>query len=411
MNSDKFSITKCRGCNADVVYNDTIFSLEDQSISSYFPQNQEDIEKYPLDIICCDNCGLVQLRHTIPPEKLYTSFYGYRSGINEKMRGHLKECTEYCYSLLNIQRNPKILDIGCNDGTLLRYFEQHTSSLFGIDICANQFTKFYDHFNVIEGAFPQDIDQNHDFCNFDIITSLSMLYDIPDLNLFFSKISQLLNPINGVWIAEQSYLPSMLKTNSFDTIVHEHLEYYTIKPLLELASRHNLKIFDAKLNPCNGGSIRIAFANKDSLYSESETFKEYLKDDLDFNNDLKSNFSSLNDHLQNCISNFKELSFKNSTIAAIGASTKGNTFLQAIGATKESISFVTDRNNLKNGRYTPNTNIPIVSEDHLLSKMPDYAIVLPWHFREIIIEREHKYLEKGGKLVFFFPHFEILGMT
>ncbi len=196
----------------------------------------------------------------------------------------------------------------------------------------------------------------------------------------------------------------MLETCSFDTIVHEHIEYYTLKPLMTLADKSGLKLVDASLNTCNGGSIRLAFACKSSKHTQSRCVNDLLQSDKLFNDELEFHFESIKRHLQVSRKHYERLLSRGS-VSAIGASTKGNTFLQFVGASPSHIRYVVDRNPTKIGRYTPATNIPIVGEEILDHNPTDFAIVLPWHFKDSIIKRSKRYLINGGRLVFFYPDY------
>ena len=167
--SDSFAIKHCRGCGRKVNTEDIVFSLDSQPIASVFPVLESEFPKYPLNIICCNTCGLFQLSHTLPPSSMYTDFYGYRSGINEQMINHLREASKYCLSFFENQSSINILDIGCNDGTgctCLRLLDKR----YGIDFCANQFEQYHSGLNVIPSGFPDGISSLPDDQNFELIT-------------------------------------------------------------------------------------------------------------------------------------------------------------------------------------------------------------------------------------------------
>ena len=407
--SDAVEQKYCRACSYEINFNEPLIDLGEQAISSYFSDKDEDLPTYPLVLGRCSNCGLVQLKHTVKPEKLYTSFYGYRSGINEQMTTHLQGAADYALKFFEEAEyeHLNILDIGCNDGTLLKKFSI-CKTRNGIDLCSDQFKDFYDKtWNIVKGSFPSEKLRSN---NYEIIMSFSMLYDISNVNQFFKEISCILEEKKGIWIAEQSYLPLMLETNSYDTIVHEHLEYYTLEPLVYLAKHNGLKIVDISENNCNGGSIRIAFALESSTRIEKDSLNQYFYNNEPKPYDIISGFKKMEDHLLETKKEFDALTTKYGQLVAIGASTKGNTFLQLIGANRNNILYITDRNPDKHGLHTPKTNIPIVAEERINLMESSYAIVLPWHFKEIIIKREATFIKNGGKLVFFFPTFHIISL-
>jgi hypothetical protein len=245
-----------------------------------------------------------------------------------------------------------------------------------------------------------------------IITSIAMFYDLEDPSQFVKQISQTLSS-DGVWHFEQSYLPSMLKTNSYDTICHEHLEYYSLNVVKKLLEANNLKIVDVQTNQINGGSFAVTAALQESKLIPDNTIIEWLIDQefklgLDtiapyenFKKNVIKNRNSLVDLIQ-------RLSRDGKKVIAYGASTKGNVILQYCGFGPENISYVAEVNQEKFGSFTPGTNIPIISEAEANLYAPDYMLVLPWHFRDFIIKKEQKFLERGGRLIFPLPEIEIV---
>lgn len=237
---------------------------------------------------------------------------------------------------------------------------------------------------------------------FKVITSIAMFYDLPDPIEFSSCIKKLLTD-DGIWVLEQSYLPKMLETNSFDTICHEHLEYYCLKQIKYIMDIVGLYIIDVSFNNINGGSFRITV----SKYNKDYNFYNILEAEknLDFEN-FKNNCKIVRNDLKYFLETEKK---DGKTICAYGASTKGNVILQYCDIDYKLIDCVAERNPSKYGKFTPKTLIPIKSEDEVRKLNPDYMLVLPWHFKEEFLHREKEYLDNGGKLIFPLPRFQIYG--
>jgi len=365
-------------------------------------------------LVKCCNCGLVQLEDTVKSEILYTHDYGYRSGINDTMSQHLKGITSKLEDIVNFKEGDVVLDIGCNDGTLLKSYQISGLNKYGIDPIVEHFLDFYpDDIEVYEGFFnKENYEKATSGTKAKAITSIAMFYDLPDPGQFVIDIGDCLAE-NGVWVLEQSYMPTMLEMNSFDTVCHEHLEYYDLKSIMNMANDASLKVFDVELNESNGGSFRIFVCHKSSPYIVN---KKSINKLLDRENILESNgmiefeqfkqrVNSMRENLVNFIKN--EVN-KGKKIYIYGASTKGNTLLQYYGLDSNLITAAADRNPEKWGRVTPNTRIPIISEEEARRSMPDYFLVLPWHFKDNFIERESDFLEAGGHFIFPLPEFVIV---
>jgi NDP-4-keto-2,6-dideoxyhexose 3-C-methyltransferase len=414
-------VSSCRICgNNNLV---EIIDLGIHSLSCRFPyENEDDPVSAPLILVKCDDsmndqyCGLVQLKHNVSSDELYLHNYGYRSGLNKTMTDHLTNLTSEVLAQVTLNSNDIILDIGSNDCTLLKSYNNHTETSIrriGIDPTGTQFKDFY----------PNDIQLVPDFFTYDnfvkvfpeekakIITSISMFYDLPDPLKFMSDIKNTLHK-DGLWVCEQSYIVTMLERFSFDTICHEHLEYYAYKQIEWMGNNIGLKIVDVQLNECNGGSFKITFAHSDSQYIQNIVNIEILKNkeiEMKLNtlnpyNAFKINYEEIKQKLVPFLRNEKQFG---RSIYLYGASTKGNTLLQYYDIDNTIITAAAERNTEKFGRRTPKTNIPIVSENEMRKSNPDYLLVLPWHFREEFIQREKEYLDNGGQLIFPLPKMEI----
>jgi len=408
----------CRICNSERLTD--IISLGEQHIASYTPKGSDPepvLEKFPLELIRCteQNCGLVQLRHSTPPDILYERYF-YRSGINQTMTDNLKEIVEQAISKINLENNDIVLDIGCNDGTLLRNYQNKELRAVGIDPAKNmfEFSKnsgaeiIVDYFN--SKVF---IDKFHDE-KAKIITSISMFYDLENPNEFVSDISKILHK-EGVWIIELKYLPTMIFQNAFDNIVHEHIEYYHFSVIENLLKKFNLKPVDVSLNDSNGGSIRIFIKHiEENIDNKSQNNLNELKkseEKLNLNTEqpYKEFFSRCQKLKDETISFIKKEISDGKVIHAYGASTKGHTILQYYELNDKLIDAIADRNPDKWSRKMIGTDLKIISEEESRKLKPDYFFILPWHFLDEFKKREKDFLDSGGKFIVPLPELQIIG--
>jgi NDP-4-keto-2,6-dideoxyhexose 3-C-methyltransferase len=406
-------IRTCRICKGPNFV--TVISLGEQALTGRFPAPDEpDPPMAPLDLIRCADCGLVQLRHSTDTGELYDHSYGYRSGTNATMTNHLTRISAEIASVVRLRAGDVVLDIGCNDGTLLKSYPVDELTCMGIDPIADTFRSQYPkHFLTHAGFF--------DFGSFQglspykkarAITSIAMFYDLEDPGKFVGDIVRSLAP-DGVWVLEQSYLPSMLEQNSYDTICHEHLEYYALPQIERLVADKALRVFDVKLNDVNGGSFQVWVCHKDAAYPSNESVLNGLRKqeaDLDLSSDAPyaafcKRIGEINNQLVTFIK--KEVA-SGKQVYVYGASTKGNVILQYLGLDHTLLAGCADRSPQKWGRRTPRTAIPIMSEKDARLKA-DYFLVLPWHFRDEFVLREAEFLARGGKLIFPLPKFELVG--
>ena len=406
------NITNCRICNSSQLTN--VISLGEQQITSRFPvYGDNSTPKTPIDLCLCGECGLLQLLQTTFASELYEYEYGYRSGINHTMRTHLKDYYEEIISKVDLQPGDTVIDIGSNDSTLLQNYSPDYTRI-GVDPTGKQFQQYYGDVQLLPTYFTYDnVKHRVGDSKAKVVSSISMFYDLPDPVQFAKDIHAFLED-DGIWTCEQSYLLTMLKTNSIDTICHEHLEYYSLRQIKEIADRADFKIIDVKFNDCNGGSFRIYLAKKNSQKHIENTglINEILENEtkhnlmttqcyIDFMNNIHIEVSKLCNFIDSVNKNGKK-------VYIYGASTKGNCLLQYANIDESKIKYAVERNPNKVGKMT-STGIEIISEETMRQSPPDYLLVLPWHFRQEIIQREKEFLDNGGQFIFPFPQFEIIG--
>jgi SAM-dependent methyltransferase len=377
------------------------------------------MRRIPLRLLRCDPtrdqsaCGLLQTSVTVPPEILYSTYW-YRSGTNNTMRSHLSAIAAEAATLVASDR-ATVLDIGCNDGTLL-YAYPSTFTRIGIDP-SNAVQVVGPEITVVQDIFPSDeLDATLNTQKLDVITSIAMFYDLEDPIAFVRAIKNMLAP-DGIWIFEMSYMPSMLRSNSYDTICHEHLEYYSLAVLEFILGQAGMKIFRATLNEINGGSIRCYGTHTDNFRFKSSSDAEGLatlrRDEFDLALDSDAPYrdfqARVDAHRDELTKLIKDIKRTGGRIHVYGASTKGNVILQFCGIDNTLIDYAADRNPDKDGARTIGTDIPIISEEESRKMRPDYYLVLPWHFRDEFLARERKTIEDGARFIFPLPNIEVVG--
>ncbi len=403
-------IKYCRSCKSKKLY--YLFSLGDHYFTGIFPQNKNTtVPKGKLTLLMCKNCSLVQLSENFNLNKMYGNNYGYRTGLNLSMVNHIKEKVNYLKNKFEINNEDLVLDIGSNDGTLLKFFNKN--NLIGIDPTISKFSKYYPKkIKKIANFFSKkNLDKILNKKKIKLITSIAMFYDLPDPISFAKDIYNILDD-EGIWHLEQSYSGYMLKNLAYDTICHEHAEYYSLKSIKYIFDKSNLKIIDIKFNEINGGSFAISVAKKNS---KRKTNKLIIKKILNYEKNNKINtifmyknfFKKINNEKTKLIKLLVNLKNKNKTIFGYGASTKGNVILQFCNLKDKQIKFICDVNKDKENCYTPGSKIKIINEKLAKKLKPDYYIVFPWHFKNFILNKEKLLIENKTKFIFPLPKLRI----
>lgn len=422
MSSVKPSVrTSCRVCGFKKL--SPILSLGDLHVSDFVDGSEEAAPKHPLELVLCNEqaggCGLLQLRHTVPHEAMYRNYW-YRSGMNKTMTTELHGIASVMEKIAVVKSGDTVIDIGANDGTLLRGYGVTGITRVGFEPAKNlmQYNR--------EGG----LEIINDFFNFaawkkkygvkakaKAITAIAMFYDLEDPNAFVSDVKKCLDK-DGVFVVQMSYLPLMLSENAFDNICHEHLEYYSLLSLEHLFNRNGMEIFDVVLNEINGGSFRVYARHAKGGKGVSvpvgaqirlESLRLYEKG---LGLGKRAVYMAFAERIKNIgakISAFikKELK-KGKKVHVYGASTKGNTLLQFYGLDSRHIAAAAERNPDKWGKKTVGTLIPIISEEQARKEKPDYFLVLPWHFMPEFKVREAAYLKAGGKFIVPLPEFKVV---
>lgn len=418
MNDDSSSlvheIRQCRASGSRHLV--SVLNLGEQHLTGVFPRDKaQRVTKGPLELVWCPDSGLLQLKHSYSLSEMYGDNYGYRSGLNTSMVAHLSGKVRGLERRFSPQAGDWVLDIGSNDCTLLKAYSTPGLRRVGMDPTSGKFREYYpDDVVAIEDFFSGsrflDITDGK---RAKVITSIAMFYDLEDPNRFVSDIARALAP-GGVWHFEQSYMPSMLRTNAYDTVCHEHLEYYSLHVINGLCERNGLRIVDVQMNSVNGGSVAVTACHRDAPIPSARPIIDWmLRMEDNWGLNTAKPYRQFEDrvfkHRMDLQHLIHALLDDGKRILGYGASTKGNVLLQFCRFGVEHIPAIAEVNSEKFGAFTPGTMIPIVSESEARAMRPDYFIVLPWHFKAGIVQREREYLASGGKLIFPLPEIEIVG--
>ena len=413
LNQGYQAITECRISGDKKLI--PVLSLGDQALTGVFPKSPTDkITRGPLELVWSQRSGLLQLAHSFDAGEMYGEGYGYRSGLNASMVEHLTSKAKRLERICGLTSGDGILDIGSSDATLLKAFTVKGIRRIGMDPSAEKFRSYYtDGIQLIPDFFStKKLHKATSKVRPKLITSVAMFYDLEDPSGFVNEIASLL-PDGGIWHFEQSYMPTMLRQNSYDTICHEHLEYYSLKPVLDLLDYAGLLPVEVLMNSTNGGSFAVtAVKGKSSYPRETKIIDWLLAEEERMGLGTSAPFLAFAVRVFHHRESLRRLilSLRNDgkRIFAYGASTKGNVILQFCGFGPSEIEAVVDVNPAKLGRFTPGSGIPILSEEEGRKRNPDYYLVLPWHFRDFILRKEAPYLARGGRMIFPMPEIEIV---
>ncbi len=402
-------ILTCRNCKTKKL--NFLFSLGKISFTGKFPKKNQRIKKAPLDLVMCKQCKLVQLSHKFNLRYLYGPDYGYRSGINTTMVNHLNKVVLQAIKKVKLKKNDMVLDIASNDGTLLKNYSNNIIT-FGIDPLVNKYKKNYKNINFkVSNFFSRKEIIKKTKKKFKIISALSVFYDSENPNKFLNDVKNILEN-DGLFILEFADLASIIKKKMFDTICHEHLEYYSSKIIIDMCKKNDLKVIDVFENDINGSSKQFYISKINSKFKVNQKkinkiLREEIKLKIHSKKRISSFFKEIKKIKTNLLKLLNKIKKQNKRIHAYGASTKGNVLLQYFGIDNRFIDYVSERNPLKYNLYTPGTSIKIISESDSRGLRPDYYLVLPWHFQKEILKREKKIRLNGTKFIFPLPKIEL----
>ena len=410
-------ITKCRFCgNSSII---PCIDLGKQYLSSIFPGDlsyRKDIKKQPFSLVLCEknknSCGALQLSHSFDMSKMYEQ-YPFTSSTNSSMPKILKEVLDSALRYVRLEEKDLVLDIGGNDGTLLSYLKDTKCDLLCIDPAQNVKPIFTSkRFKVIRDYFNKKVYQSATKKKAKLIFSIAMFYHLYDPIGFSKEVEACLAP-DGIWVIQMVYLPTMLGTNMYDNIVHEHVGYYAIDNMRFIMKKAGLEIFDVTLNDVYGGSFRLFIKKKGCLkYLPTKRYRQesIREKKVEIYNPLtyKKFMQKIEKTRKDLLSLCKKIKTQGKSMWIYGASTKGNTILQYCGITKKSIEAAADANPFKLRKYIIGGDIPIKTESEMRTAKPDYLLVLPYSFIDGFMKRETDLIKSGTKFIIPLPKVKII---
>lgn len=411
-------IQRCRICgNSNLI---KVLDLGEQALTGVFPRSKDQpVTRGPLQLLKChdesgkDVCGLLQLAHSYDLNEMYGDNYGYRSGLNPSMVRHLQGKARRILGMASLSQGDLVVDIGSNDSTTLQAYPPGRYRLAGIDPTGVKFKQYYPpHIELIPDFFSlEKFRARFGEQKAKVVTSFSMFYDLEAPMDFMREVRDILDA-EGIWVFEQSYMPTMLERNAYDTVCHEHLEYYGLKQIKWMADKVALRIVDVEFNDINGGSFSVTVARAESAYPVYSGLEELLGREGQLGLTTLAPYLAFAERVEKArgvlLDFIRKARSEKKRVVALGASTKGNVVLQYCGITSDLLESVGEINPDKFGKLTPGTHVPILPEDGVLNGNPDFLIVLPWHFRAFF-EQQPKYA--GRSLVFPLPNLEILTLA
>lgn len=381
--------------------------------NSFLRQDQLGVPEpyYPLDVCFCGNCGLVQLAQVVDPEIMFKD-YVYQTGTSPPLKEHFAKLAETTIQKFKIPEGSFVMDIGSNDGTLLENFQKHGMRVLGIDPARN----------IAELALSRGIDTLIDFFNKNLVSKIRKGHGKPSVvfatNIFahIHKLDDFVGAVNslivddGVFIIEVPYLVDMLRKVEFDTIYHEHLSYFAIRPLTTLFDKFGMGIADVEQISIHGGSIRI-YVQK-SLHSLPPSVIELLNLETEARIDSLVTYQKFAEDTSRIRKELplllKALKGDGARIAGYGAPAKGNILLNCCKIGTDLLDYIIDATPFKQGQYTPGTHIPVFPESHFHKFQPDYTLLLAWNYKDAILKKEHEYRQAGGKFIIPTPKPQIV---
>lgn len=407
-------VKKCRICGGNDLYG--FLSLGKMPIPNGF-RNEEELkfqeEHYPLEVVVCEKCWLVQLSYIVSPKLMFKN-YLYIPSTSSTMFMHFQAMAKDIISRYSIKNHDLVIDIGSNDGTLLGYFKEEEMRVLGIDPASNlaQVARMKG-IDTIDDFFTGKLAKNlvKKYGKARIITATNVTAHIDDLHNLIKGIKELLDD-EGLYITEFPYLVDLLEKNEFDTIYHEHLSYFSVHPLVKLFKQHSMHIIDILKSPVHGGSMRVYVAKKQSHYKPTKRVYGYLKEEQLRKLDKKTTYGEFARRVKvikrDLLSYLNKLKKEKKRIVGYGASAKGNVLLNYCSITNDLLDYVVDSIPYKQGKYTPGTHLPIYPESRLEKDQPDYALLLSWNFADEILQKQMRYREKGGQFIITIPYLHVV---
>ena len=401
----------CRICDNEKLTE--IIDLGEMALANDFIDDVDDKEsQYPLRLVWCNKCYLVQIDEIVPPDELFSE-YIYVSGTSERLQSHFDELASTITNKYPITADDSVVDIGSNDGTLLSHFQKRDLDVLGVEPATN-IAELANEKGVktVNGFFSSDvsIEIADSYDSFELVTATNVFAHTHNVQDFVQGVYELLSE-QGICVIEVPYLIDLLEGTEFDTIYHEHLSYFAVHPLKRLFDDHDMKILNIERKTIHGGSIRVEAAKETSSHSPQETVEEILQFEMEWGINSFDSYRAFAENVHTLkselISLLEQLQGEKSSIVGYGAAAKANTLLNYCNIGPEIIEFIADKNDLKQGKYTPGSNIPVVSPDHIHEADPDYMLILAWNFADEIMNQQNRFKRSGGSFIIPIPDIKV----
>jgi len=396
MIKEQFVVKKeCRVCGGRL---SELINFGDIHPSNFLAEGAEPLGPFPLVLSACEECKVVQLAHNLALDLSYRQYW-YKSGLNPSMVAALKEIADETMARVPLSPRDTVVDIGCNDGTLLSFFPS-TMNRVGYEPALNLAEDARRHCDeLISDYFKASA---YDGPMAKVITSIAMFYDLDDPHAFINGIKEILLP-EGIWVIQMMDLRSMMETGGFDNVCFEHLVYYTLQNMVDLLEGHGLRVCDVAHNAVNGGSLRV-YVSRDTQVQATPVLARMLEEEAAYlqANPIRTFWEKVAEDCSEIGRIVRGIAYQG-PVHIMGASTKGNTLLQMCGLDSTVIEAAAEVNSDKYGLRTVGTNIPIISEEQSMSENPAAYLVLPWHFAEFLLNKHKDYLRAGGSFIIPLP--------
>ena len=368
---------------------------------------------YPLRVVWCGSCGLLQIDEIVPPEILFSN-YVYVSGTSEALRKHFEGLATEVVHDFNLNSEALVVDIGSNDGTLLKEFRKFSVQVMGVEPAIN-IAKIAEENGIktINSFFSEDIAKKivKENGKADAVTATNVVAHTNNLDDLLKGIAYLLKE-DGVFVIEVPYLVDLLDKVEFDTIYHEHLSYFAVRPLKRLFEAHDLKIVNVERVTIHGGTIRVFVSKKKSSYKINESVSQLISLEIEKGLSEITAYRKFAERVEklkaDLVRLLQKLKNENRKVIGYGAAAKGNTLLNYYHVGPDLMEFIADLSPMKQNKFTPGTHIPVYSPERIYDAKPNYMVILAWNFADEIMGQQSKFKEIGGKFIVPVPEVRVI---